>query len=144
MLTIYYLDDDTDDLEVFSSAVRIYNTKLPVSIQSHTFIESALMLDAIKAHEGGTSVILLDINMPRKSGFDVLKELSKEQESNNHIIIMFSTGNNNSAIETSRVLGASGYAIKPNDFQQLQNFIKKILVISSGEITSGCDFVIRY
>lgn len=63
--------------------------------------------------------ILLDLNMPKKNGREVLKEL-KEEQSYCHIpVIIFSTTCNEQEIKRCEELGANGYFTKPNNFEKL-------------------------
>lgn len=66
-----------------------------------------------KAQQGGFSLILLDIMMPKKDGVSVLRELkaSPPQNPNGSIVCLTNLGND-SVIKQCFELGAAGYLIK--------------------------------
>lgn len=69
-------------------------------------------------------LILLDINMPIKGGFDVLEEL-KEDDNLKHIpIIMLTTSSRNEDVVKSYGLGASSYIRKPLDFSHFYEVLQ--------------------
>jgi DNA-binding NtrC family response regulator len=72
-----------------------------------------------------TDLILLDLKMPGKNGFEVLKDLS-----DNHIkvkvIVLTAYADVKSAIDSAK-LGASDFISKPYDFDELLITIRKVL-----------------
>ena len=75
-------------------------------------------------------VVLLDINMPRLNGVEVLKEILKIEQS---IAVIVVTGNSDLhvAVEVIRN-GAFGYVPKPFDLRYLDHLIAASLGRSSG------------
>lgn len=70
------------------------------------------------------NVILLDINLPKQSGIEVLKFI-RSDESLKHIpVIMLSTSGIKKDIIQSYALGANSYLIKPMDFNEFMDCIK--------------------
>ena len=72
--------------------------------------------------------ILLDLNMPKKDGREVLTELKQSQKFNEIPIIIFSTTNNELEMRRCYELGANSYITKPNSFE---NLIKTIAAVRS-------------
>lgn len=70
-------------------------------------------------------LILLDLKMPGKNGFDVLKEL-QERKINVKIIVLTAYADVKSAIESAR-MGANDFISKPYDFDELLITIRKVL-----------------
>ncbi len=71
-------------------------------------------------------LILLDINMPKKNGFEVLKTI-KEDEKLKHIpTIMLTTSKNEEEIIKSYNYGANSYITKPVSFKEFINIIKEL------------------
>jgi len=58
-------------------------------------------------------LIMLDLNMPGKSGMDVLKEIKNNVETNHIPIIVLTTSDDPSEIELCYQLGCNAYIIKP-------------------------------
>lgn len=68
-------------------------------------------------------VILLDINMPRVDGFEVLETIKRDDKFKNIPVIMLTTTDNQREIDRSYKLGANSYITKPVAFD---DFIEKI------------------
>ncbi|OGR77520.1 MAG: hypothetical protein A2X32_01225 [Elusimicrobia bacterium GWC2_64_44] len=72
-------------------------------------------------------LVLLDINMPRMSGFDVAKKL-KENEATKHIpIVMMTSLKQDSNIQRGYGLGIEDYITKPTNMAHLKLRIDKFL-----------------
>ncbi|MBA2480409.1 MAG: response regulator [Planctomycetes bacterium] len=69
-------------------------------------------------------LVLLDLNMPRMSGLDVLDRLKRDALLNAIPVVMFTTSN--SPHDRSRCLerGASGYVVKPMTFTDLVDLLR--------------------
>jgi len=63
--------------------------------------------------------ILLDLNMPKKDGREVLKELKQNTVLKNIPVVIFSTTNNEQEMRRCYELGANSYITKPNSFESL-------------------------
>ncbi len=70
-------------------------------------------------------LVVLDINMPRTNGFEVLKFI-KEKHSNTKVVMLTGLGDLKDAIE-SKKLGAEGFVGKPCDFVDLLTTIEQVL-----------------
>lgn len=71
-------------------------------------------------------LILLDINMPKVDGFEVLKKLKKDDKLKKIPIIMLTTTDSQKEIDKSYQLGANSYISKPVDFREFQKMIKNL------------------
>jgi CheY-like chemotaxis protein len=121
---IYMADDDEDDRMLFLDAVM--ELKIPASVT--TADDGMELLDKLsQAVKHLPEMIFLDINMPRKNGFDCLEEIrSAKRDLKKVKIIMLSTSSNPENIEQSYALGADFYAVKPSTFEGLKNLLQKI------------------
>ncbi|RYE52566.1 MAG: response regulator [Sphingobacteriales bacterium] len=63
--------------------------------------------------------ILLDLNMPKKDGREVLKELKQHVDLKKIPVVIFSTTNNEQEMRRCYELGANSYITKPNSFESL-------------------------
>ena len=63
--------------------------------------------------------MLLDLNMPKKDGREVLKELKQHPELKKIPVVIFSTTNNEQEMRRCYELGANSYITKPNSFESL-------------------------
>jgi CheY-like chemotaxis protein len=85
---VLQIDDDEDDLEIFGSAIQLFDPALKFS--GAVALKDAL---ALFATEGCAipDVIFLDINMPRYSGFDCYAIFKKDRRFINTRFIFLST-----------------------------------------------------
>lgn len=70
--------------------------------------------------------ILLDLNMPRKDGREVLKEIKQHPELKRIPVIIFTTTKNENEIRRCYELGANTYVVKPVSFDALVRVINEI------------------
>ena len=71
-------------------------------------------------------LILLDLNMPGKDGFQIQQEINTYSGIKPKVIILTAHSDVKSAIESAR-LGASDFICKPYDFGRLLASIRKII-----------------
>lgn len=70
------------------------------------------------------SLIVLDLNMPRLNGTQVLKLLKRNQKLKDITVIIYSTSVNNIEKEQTLKLGAQDYIIKPSSYEECLNKAK--------------------
>jgi len=68
--------------------------------------------------------ILLDLNMPKKDGREVLKEIKENKLFKKIPVIVFTTTKNENEIAKCYELGANSYVVKPLVFEELVKIIK--------------------
>ncbi|GAA5437950.1 response regulator [Deinococcus sp. A31D244] len=62
-------------------------------------------------------VILMDINMPRKTGLEVLEEIKADPELRSIPVVMLTTSQADDDVRASYERHASGYVVKPVGFE---------------------------
>lgn len=77
----------------------------------------SLNLDGSQGHL--PKFILLDLNMPKKDGREVLREIKQHATFRKIPVIIFSTTNNEQEMKRCYELGANSYITKPNSFESL-------------------------
>ncbi len=88
--------------------------------------------EGVHAAKGGLpNLILLDIILPKKNGYDVIKELKADEKTKNIPIILLTNLGSLSDIEKALALGATTYLVK-GDYQlkEIVEKIKETLVLS--------------
>jgi CheY-like chemotaxis protein len=70
--------------------------------------------------------ILLDLNMPKKDGREVLKELKAHPVFKKIPVIVFTTTKNEIEIKRCYELGANSYVVKPISFDALLKVVENI------------------
>jgi CheY-like chemotaxis protein len=111
---IFIVDDDEDDREFIISAL----VKNGFSGDLEEFANGKLLSDYLDAHPGDNpDLILLDLNMPVKNGFDTLRDL-KEKEGQKLIpVVVFSASTKAEDEEFCLKTGCSHFLSKPLDMK---------------------------
>ena len=71
-------------------------------------------------------LLIMDLKMPRKSGFDVLEWFRNLQEGALIPVVILTASSNDSDVERAYSLGANSYFRKPSDFDEFRDMIKAI------------------
>ena len=79
------------------------------------------------AHEHLPHLVILDVMMPGKNGWEVAKELRAADEFSNVGIVMLTAIGEKVNEMTSPLYGADAYVDKPFDFSDLEQKIKDVL-----------------
>ena len=79
------------------------------------------------AHKHHPDLVLLDVMMPGKNGWEVAKELRSDDEFSNVGIVMLTAIGEKVNEMTSPLYGADAYVDKPFDFSELEKKIKDVL-----------------
>ena len=96
------------------------------------FTQVLVARDGVQAlrliHEVKPDLVLLDLNLPQKSGLDVLKDLKASNKTSNIPVLVASNNSDVSTIDTVKKLGAVDYYIKSNvSINELIEMCKKYL-----------------
>ncbi len=129
-INIFYADDDDDDLMFFNDAVSALSNKAEKLINLYIHKNGELLLESIKKNKQNNNVVFLDLNMPRKSGFQFLEEIRNEPDLKTIPVIIYSTSADDDNISLSHNLGANFYAVKPYNFQDLMKMISNVALIN--------------
>jgi DNA-binding response OmpR family regulator len=120
---LFYADDDLDDLEFFKEAAESIGRKVV------TFTAGDDLMYQLKNPPPTAAIVFLDINMPRKSGLQILEEIRASELWRNLPVVMFSTAKEQEVISKSRELGANYYLPKPKTIKELEKSIAYVLEI---------------
>ncbi len=71
-------------------------------------------------------LIILDLNLPKVSGMDILKFLKKDSKFNKIPVIILSTSSDQKTIDKAYKNGANGYFVKPASYEE---FVEKIRIL---------------
>lgn len=133
-INILYADDDIDDCNFFKDALKA----LPINTQINTVKDGGELMDYLSDNaEHLPHVLFLDINMPRKNGFECLAEIKQNEKLKDIPIVMFSTSNSKEKISILFKGGANVYVHKPSDFAQLIQVISHALPLAAENIYSS-------
>jgi CheY-like chemotaxis protein len=125
--SILIAEDDADDRYLIKTAFeeKGFNDRID-------FVENGVeVLDYLKAavhtkEKRLPHFILLDLNMPKKDGRQVLKEVKLNADYKKIPVVVFTTARDEAEIVNCYNLGANTYVVKPSSFDQLLKTIEKI------------------
>lgn len=125
-LPVLLADDDMDDRMLFSDAIS--SLKLPVDLQ--LFKDGAELMDYLLTSAViMPEIIFLDLNMPRKNGFECLKEIKSHPTLKEIFIIIYSTTESEKEIDAVFQQHANLFIKKPNSFTELKKTLSYVLNI---------------
>jgi CheY-like chemotaxis protein len=120
---ILHVDDDTNDVVLFQHAAR----KAGLNLRMLTVADG----EEVFAYLGGTGkyanreefpipdLMMLDLKMPRVSGFDVLAWVRRQENLRRLPILVLTSSNHSADIQRAYELGANSYIVKPVGFEAL-------------------------
>jgi CheY-like chemotaxis protein len=129
-LVILMADDDPDDRLLASDAIK--ESGLEGELR---FVENGEELLDYLLHRGKfsapadaprPSLILLDLNMPRKDGREVLREIRAKPELRSIPVVVFTTSRADIDVGKIYELGANSFISKPFQFDALVKVMKVI------------------
>ena len=123
-------DDDADDCDFFKEALEELSLDVTLSIVN----DGVEVMDFLLSHvDKLPCVLFLDLNMPRKSGLECLREIKLNEQLKDLPVIIFSTSSD--MVDATYENGAHYYIRKPAEFSQLKKVILNAIVIITGNIT---------
>ena len=116
---ILLIDDEVDFIDVLRTRLEANNYEVKVAYDGEEGLE--------KVQKENPDLIILDIMMPRISGFDVCRKLKVDQKFKDIPIIMLTAKFQSSDMDFAKALGADAYITKPFEPQVLLNKISELL-----------------
>ncbi|MGY8908430.1 MAG: response regulator [Flavobacteriales bacterium] len=135
-INVVLADDDEDDRLFFSEAFD----ELKINTKVSTFNDGVYLMDYFSSEDAILpQVLFLDLNMPRKSGLECLKELRADEKFKDVAIAIYSTSSSEEDVENTFVLGANIYIKKPSDFKSLKKVLSDVVTLNWQYHTNGLN-----
>ena len=129
-LNILLAEDDQDDRDFFDNALK----GIPIPTHLTTVCDGEQLMEYLyKNSEHLPDVLFLDLNMPRKNGFECLVEIKENEMLKDIPVVMFSTSYprdilyENDMIKRLLKIGAQDFFRKTENLAQLKEFIHQII-----------------
>ncbi len=128
--TILLAEDDANEVFLMQRAFQKAGLKNPL----HVARDGQEAIDYL-SHQGQFSdttrypspaLMLLDLKMPRKNGFEVLEWLRQQPGLKPLIVVVLSSSSLITDINRAYDLGANSYLVKPGDFDTLMQLVKTL------------------
>ena len=118
--TVLLVDDNEQNLEL----LEVYMEDLP----EVRVVTARNGLEAMaKVAEESPELILLDIMMPKMSGFEVCKRIKSDPKTRDIIVVMVTALNETSDVERAAECGTDDYISKPIERKALVNLVRSLL-----------------
>jgi len=128
--TMLLAEDDPDDVFLFRRALREanFNTRVWVACDGQEAIDYLDRQGAFSEMTGNScpSLMLLDLGIPYKDGFEVLKWIRQQPELKRLVVVVFSSVEKIEDINRAYDLGANSYLVKPATFTGLVDLVMSL------------------
>jgi CheY-like chemotaxis protein len=126
-LTILIAEDEEIDVILLKRAFQAAGSEHTLKVVSDG-LEAIEYLTALQKEKGTALPVLflLDINMPRCTGLEVLERLQGNPLQRVIPTVVFSSSNHPADIERAYQLGAHAYLVKPTSTVQRQEMVKAL------------------
>ena len=122
-ITILYVDDDQEDLEIFEEAINTISSSIK-------FLSARSAVDALELlgqQKELPNMIFVDINMPVMSGKEFLKTVKINRQLRNIPVVMYTTSRQQTEKDECKQLGAKDFITKPATFPILIEKLKNAI-----------------
>ena len=124
---IFLIEDNKDDVFLISLAIKEcqINGNIQTANNGKTAID--ILKEKVKSNKKLPDLIILDINLPRITGLEVLKEIKLEESTSFIPTVVFTSSDSTSDMNYSYKNGADLFIKKPNninDFKKIMSYIK--------------------
>ena len=124
--SIVIADDDEDDIELFKSMALQFCPDLNIDT-----VENGDKLMHLLEHSSVPNIIVLDLNMPYKSGKECLLEIRSSEKFKDVKIFILSTSDHTEDIQFCMSKKADNYFVKPSSIEGLKSIIAHICAETS-------------
>ncbi len=126
-MEILLVDDSFGDVRLTIEAFRTTRTAVHISAVSDGEEAVAFLRKEGEFAESPTpDMILLDLNMPRKSGLEVLEEIKSDPVLGSIPVVVLTTSSATEDVEESYRLHANSYIRKPSDLKGFFDLVRRV------------------
>lgn len=124
MITLLLVEDDAGDIELIHEAFARVTVQPKIDVardgeKAMTYLYQKLEMSKAQLPD----LILLDLNLPRKNGHEVLAEIHADEQLKPIPVVVLSTSNAEQGILQCYQLGANAYVTKATDFKGVKRTI---------------------
>lgn len=123
---ILLADDDKDDCLFFKDALEGLAPAASL-IMVHDGDQLMRHLETVSANL--PHALFLDLNMPRKNGFECLNEIKKHSTLSKLPVIIFSTSYDAEKANQLYSTGANYFIRKPSNFEELKKLVHRVIML---------------
>jgi chemotaxis family two-component system response regulator Rcp1 len=117
-----YVEDNPNDVLLLKTGFKLRHFALEMEIAR----DGVEALEFLRREGPKPNMILLDLNLPKKSGYQVLEELKNDPHLKAIRVVIYSGSANKRDAEHCLRLGASEFLSKPSDMEGILNIVDRI------------------
>jgi two-component system response regulator len=124
---ILLVEDNDDDAELTQRGLR--QAKLAINLHRVADGEECLAFlrkEGSYAHAPTPDLVLLDLNMPRMDGLEVLEEINRDERLRHLPVVVMTSSAAESDVLKSYELRCSSYVVKPIDFDAFVRVVRSL------------------
>jgi chemotaxis family two-component system response regulator Rcp1 len=126
-IEILLVEDSSGDVRLIQEALREAKVRNSMSVVGDGVEALAFLRKQGRyARVPGPGLILLDLNLPKKNGFEVLQEIKADGKLKHIPVVVLTTSQSEQDIVKSYDLYANAYITKPVDLDQFLAVVKAI------------------
>ena len=125
-MTVLWIEDSTDDIELFSIAFERTGVPFRFDIKNDGQQGLDYLLKVRHNSRERPDLILLDLNLPKRDGREVLAEIKKHDDLRMIPVVVLTTSNADVDIVTAYSFGASCYLVKPDGMPNVMKMAKAL------------------
>ncbi len=132
---ILLIEDDRVDVMTVQRALSRYQIKNPLQV-ARTATDALAMLRGAGVKKIHPQLILLDLNLPKMSGIEFLRELRADPELQDMTVIVLTSSNEPNDREAAFKYEVEDYLVKPHSFDEFALAINTVLsYVLPGDLT---------
>jgi DNA-binding response OmpR family regulator len=125
-IKILIVEDNEADVVLIKESLKLISADPDIVCVNDGERAIHYLSDKDEDQEGsGPGLVLLDINLPRQSGHEVLKHIRSREKTKHMPVIMLSTSGAPRDIMESYTNGANSYIVKPIDLNEFIESMKQ-------------------
>jgi len=126
--TVLLVEDNPGDVRIMRDILIGSNDSIQLIVASDG-VEGMALLSGRGAyvHASRPDLILLDLNLPKMDGREVLELIKQDENLRGIPVIILTTSDADSDVEKSYQLQASCYLKKPSDWESFASLVKTIM-----------------
>lgn len=135
-LHILLVEDNPGDVMSLQRSFRRIAPEAGISVARDA---EAAVRQLADAPHGTYGLLLLDINLPRMSGIELLRRLKSESWLSNTPMLLLTTSEAPFDVKNGYASGADGYLVKPFDPQGYDRLVRFLVNTWNGDILDDAD-----
>jgi CheY-like chemotaxis protein len=125
-INVYMVEDDPDDVQLMDEALKNCIEEYDFAVSSH----GDMVQPYLQTCKTFPDIIILDLNLPKRDGKELLKFIKTSEEYNSIPVIILTTSSSKTDIDYCLSNGASSFLSKPMTMEGYFKIAKSIFVMA--------------